>query len=144
MNQTNILPPAAHASLLGWRRYVAEHEPARLETLFAPDAIFRSPFVHKPYKGLQAVQMIMEAVSSVLENVRFERELVSPTDAVLEFIAAIGEIEVHGVDIFHFREDGRIDRFEVMVRPHKALLALSDGMNARLGDGLKSFKQPAS
>jgi SnoaL-like domain len=145
MSRTNtLLPPAAQATLLAWRRYVAEHDPALLETLFAPDVTFRSPFVHKPYNGLAAVRMIMEAVSTVLENVRFERELVGPTDAALEFIAAIGEIEVHGVDIFRFREDGQIDGLEVMVRPHKALLALSDGMSARLGDGLKEFKKPAS
>jgi hypothetical protein len=128
-----LLPAPAIHTLDLWRRFVETGDRALLDELFADDVIFRSPFVHKPYAGAATVRVIIGAVSQVLEDVVFDRELESATDAVWEFKGHIGDIEVHGVDLFRFNAAGKISAFEVMVRPHKALTTLSEKMGAILG-----------
>lgn len=58
----------------------------------------------------------------------------------LEFSAAIGELELKGVDLVKFDEAGQIIEFEVMVRPFKALQALSTQMSERIGPELAKYK----
>lgn len=40
------------AALEAWHRLVASHDPAGLDALLADDAVFHSPVVHTPQRGL--------------------------------------------------------------------------------------------
>ena len=98
--------------------------------LLAQDVVFRSPVAFKPYHGRPMVSGILRAVSRVLEDFRYEREIGAPgaADHVLEFKARVGETEVHGVDILHTGEDGLITELVVMVRPLSAANAVAAAM----------------
>ena len=102
--------------------------------LLAPDVVFRSPVVFKPYEGPEVVGWILRAVGQTFQDFRYVREIGAPdgADHMLEFVARVGEREVNGVDIIHTNADGLIDDFTVMVRPMSGMHALAEAMKARL------------
>jgi SnoaL-like domain len=103
-------------------------------TLLSEDVVFRSPIVFKPYHGRDAVAAILHAVSRVLEDFRYVREIGAPdaTDQALVFQARVGERQIEGCDFLHSDEDGSIDELVVMVRPLTGAHALADAMKAQL------------
>jgi hypothetical protein len=100
--------------------------------LLAEDVVFRSPIVHKPYRGPAAVRALLEGVMAVFEDFRYERAIGAPdaTDHALVFTARIGERQLEGCDFLHEDADGLIDEFVVMVRPLTGAHALAEGMRA--------------
>jgi SnoaL-like domain len=103
-----------------------------LVALLAPDVVFRSPIVHKPYHGPEAVRALLEGVLAVFEDFRYERAIGAPdaSDHALVFSARIGDRELQGCDFLHENADGLIDEFTVMVRPLTGAHALAEGMRA--------------
>ncbi len=98
----------------------------------APDVVFRSPVVYKPYAGRDTVAVLLRAVFEVFEDFRYEAEVASGEREVLIFRARIGEREIEGADFLRFGEDGRIAEMVVMVRPMSGLHALAERMKAML------------
>jgi hypothetical protein len=102
--------------------------------LLSDDVVFRSPIVFKPYRGRDAVGVLLAAVSRVFEDFRYVREIGAPDarDHALVFEARIGDRQIEGSDFLHFDQDGSIDELMVMVRPLSGALALADAMKAQL------------
>jgi limonene-1,2-epoxide hydrolase len=100
--------------------------------LMAPDVVFRSPIVHKPYQGPEAVRALLEGVLSIFEDFRYERAIGAPdaADHALVFSTRIGDRAIQGVDFLHENADGLIDEFVVMVRPLTGAHALAEAMRA--------------
>jgi hypothetical protein len=100
--------------------------------LMAPDVVFRSPIVHKPYQGPQAVRVLIEGVMAIFEDFRYERVIGAPdaADHALVFATRIGDREIEGCDFLHENAAGLIDEFVVMVRPLSGALALAEAMRA--------------
>ncbi|MEU7721391.1 nuclear transport factor 2 family protein [Streptomyces tibetensis] len=100
------------------------------EALLAPDIVFTSPVVFKPYTGKAITAAILRAVSGVFQDFRYEREIndVNGHDHALVFAARVGDREISGCDFIHVDEDGLIDEFTVMVRPLSAAQALAAAM----------------
>jgi hypothetical protein len=100
----------------------------------AEDVVFRSPVVFKPYHGREAVAPLLQAVSRVFEDFRYEREIGAEgaSDHALVFSARIGDRKLDGCDFMHTGEDGLIDELIVMVRPLSGALALAEAMKAEL------------
>jgi hypothetical protein len=98
------------------------------------DVEFRSPVVHKPYRGRDQVGVILRAVSRVFDDFRYEREIGSAgaADHALVFRARVGDRELEGCDFVHVDADGLIDEFFVMVRPMSGAMALAEAMRAEL------------
>ena len=135
------LAPSAQATLTQWHRFVETKSEDVLRPLFADTTVFRSPFVHLPIPGRPACLLILGAVVQIFENFRYHRTFASGThDVALEFSANIGELALKGVDLVAFDPAGKIIEFEVMIRPFKALQALSTQMSARIGPELAKFK----
>lgn len=105
-----------------------------IRPLLADDIEFRSPVVHKPYRGPDAVLLLLHAVSQVFEDFSYTREIGAPdaSDHALVFRARIGDREVEGCDFLHTDESGLIDELVVMVRPLSGANALRDAMAAKL------------
>jgi len=106
--------------------------------LLAEDVAFRSPIVHKPYQGRDAVRALLEGVMNVFEDFRYER-VIGASDAAdhaLVFTARIGDRQVEGCDFLHENADGLIDEFVVMVRPLTGAHALAEGMRAYFEGGV--------
>jgi limonene-1,2-epoxide hydrolase len=124
----------------------AERLKAALETrdldaavaLLAEDVVFRSPIVHKPYQGRDAVRVLLEGVMNVFEDFRYERVIGAPdaADHALVFTARIGDRQIEGCDFLHENADGLIDEFVVMVRPLTGAHALAEGMRAHFEGGV--------
>jgi hypothetical protein len=123
-------PPALSA----WHAVVAARDPGGLATLLAPDATFHSPILHRPQQGRDLVTMYLAGALQVLGNETFTyvREVVGPSDAVLEFEATVDGIQLNGVDMITWDEGGRITDFKVMLRPLKAITLMHQRMAALL------------
>lgn len=100
--------------------------------LFAPDAVFHSPVVHRPYLGREALRAILAAVVTVFEDFRYTAEYGSADGHVLVFEARVGERELQGVDILR-GVDGVLTELTVLVRPYSAATELRERMAALLG-----------
>jgi hypothetical protein len=107
-----------------------DHE--RLMAALAPDVVFRSPVVFKPYEGREAVAPILAAVFTVFEDFRYVDQLEGESSATLLFKARVGERELDGLDYLCFGDDGLVSELTVMVRPMSAMMALAETMRARL------------
>jgi hypothetical protein len=100
--------------------------------LFAENVVFRSPFVHKPYEGIDALAFLLGHVVQVFENFRYIAHIEDDDTAVLMFEAEVNGRELQGVDILKFSDDGRISKMTVMVRPMSGLAAVGDEMKRRI------------
>jgi hypothetical protein len=109
-----------------WHRIVDSGDFSSLPDLIADDCVFQSPAVHSPQVGKAITLKYLQAASRVLFNghFRYVDEWRSGRSAVLEFETRLEDIEVNGVDMIWWNDEGRITRFKVMVRPVKALQAL--------------------
>ncbi|HEV2923444.1 MAG TPA: nuclear transport factor 2 family protein [Solirubrobacteraceae bacterium] len=117
-----------------FRSAIETGEPDGVLELLAPDVVFNSPVVFRPYHGREALVVILRAVMRVFEDFRYEREIGAEeaSDHALLFRARVGDRELQGCDFLHTREDGLIDEFTVMVRPRSAALALAEAMNVEV------------
>ncbi len=103
-----------------------------LDDIIADDAVFHSPFLWKPKGGREMIKIALSAASQVFEDFKYHREMTDGSTWTLEFSARVGEMSLKGVDIIRFNRDGRIEDFEVMVRPAKGLQALAEAMARQL------------
>ena len=116
-----------------FRRAVEAKDLSKLEELFSPDVVFRSPAVFKPYEGLDALRILLGTVVEVFEEFRYVDQVETGDVAVLVFHARTGDRELDGVDILRFGEEGRVTEMMVMIRPLSALNAVTEEMGRRLG-----------
>jgi ketosteroid isomerase-like protein len=102
--------------------------------LLADDVVFHSPIAFKPYTGRSAAAAVLAAVSRVLDDFAYERELTSEDgrDHAFIFRARVDGKEIQGCDFLRHDRDGRVVELTVMARPLTAALALRDRMAAEL------------
>ena len=120
-----------------WHRLVRTHDPSGLDALLADDAVFHSPVVHSPQRGRPLVAAYLRAAFQVFFNptFRYVREIVGPSDAMLEFETELDGVQVNGVDLIRWNDAGRITDFTVMIRPLKAINLIHQRMAAMLQAG---------
>lgn len=126
--------PAIENSLNVWHQIIATGDVSALRALLATDCVFRSPVAYQPYHGADRTERVLAAAASVFEDFRYRRRFVSGNDVGLEFSARVGAIELKGIDLIHFDDNGLITEFEVMVRPATGLQALGQAMARRLAE----------
>jgi hypothetical protein len=119
-----------------WHEIIKERKPELLDEILAEECVFLSPVVHTPQRGREITKLYLTGAMHVLgHGFRYEKEVVSPQHAVLEFVCEIDGISVNGVDIMSFDADGKINEFKVMVRPLKAINLL----HAKMGEMLETL-----
>ncbi len=106
---------------------------SKVEELFSPHVVFRSPAVFKPYTGLDALRVLLGAVAETFEDFRYLDQVETGDTAVLVFEARVGDRQLNGVDVLSFGGDGLIAEMMVMIRPLSGLQALVEEMGRRLG-----------
>jgi hypothetical protein len=123
-----------HEVIRQWHELLRTRDLARLDGLLAEAAVFHSPIVHTPQQGKALTILYLTAAYHVLfeSGFRYVREVVSDSDAILEFTAEIDGIHINGVDMIHWNAGGKIDDFKVMVRPLKAINLLHGLMRSML------------
>ncbi len=119
--------------LARWHDVFESRDAALLEDLIAQTCVFRSPAVHRPQEGKALTTKYLSAAMVVLgPTLRYEHEWWDEGSAVLEFIADLDGLTVHGIDMIRWGSDGRLVEFTVMVRPFKGLTQLMTLMDAEL------------
>ncbi|MFK4145267.1 nuclear transport factor 2 family protein [Streptomyces sp. NPDC004065] len=130
-----------------FRAAVDNRDLAALDDLFTDDIRLYSPVKFTPFEGKPMVMGLFGVLLRTFRDFRYIGEYTgtartsadggSSPSAVLLFRATAGGKEVHGIDLLHFAEDGRIKEFTVMVRPQSAVHALGEAVLAGLvADGL--------
>lgn len=123
----------AEIGLQRWHELVASRDPAGLPALIAEDAVFRSPAVHTPQEGRELVTAYLAGAILVLgPALTYHDEWVRERDAVLRFTTEVDGLQVEGVDLITWDDDGQIVAFTVMLRPFKALQAVMTRMLEQL------------
>ena len=124
------------ANLAVWHAYMNDHSHEGLMDQLADDAVFHSPVVHSPQAGKELVFAYLSAADRVFgkANFAYVDEIVDDAGnkAMLEFTAEIDGIHMNGIDIIQWNDDGKIQKFKVLVRPMKALNMLWEKMGAML------------
>ncbi|GLF96845.1 nuclear transport factor 2 family protein [Streptomyces yaizuensis] len=130
-----------------FRAAVESRDLAALDDLFTDDIGFYSPVKFAPFEGKPLVLGLFGVLLRTFEDFRYVGDFagtahtsgdgVSAPSAVLLFRARANGREIHGIDLLHFADDGRIKEFTVMVRPQSAVRALGEAVFAGLvADGL--------
>ena len=106
-----------------WYKVAKAGDVDALDTLLAEDAVMLSPVVFKPQEGKAITKLYLAAAFKVFFNETFNyvRELRSNDSAGLEFEVIINGIQVNGIDLIQWNEQGQIVEFKVMIRPLKAI-----------------------
>jgi hypothetical protein len=119
--------------LTRWHEVFESRDPALLDELIAETCVFRSPAVHRPQEGKDLTTKYLRAAMAVLgPTLRYEHEWWDEGSAVLEFIADLDGLTVHGIDMIRWDSDNRLVEFTVMARPFKGLTQLMTLMSAEL------------
>src|SRR3954447_9877328 len=115
----------AEIGLERWHDVVEKRDPALLPGIIAEGAVFRSPAVHTPQEGRDLVTAYLAGAFVVLgPELTYQDEWARERDAVLRFTTVVDALEVEGVDLITWDDDGLISSFTVMIRPFKALQAV--------------------
>jgi hypothetical protein len=124
----------AEQTLRSWHAMVAAGDLSGVAALCAPQVVFRSPVAFTPYRGTELVAAFLQQAVQVFDDFRYHRTFIDDErSVVLEFSAKVGGKDLKGIDMIRFDEAGRIEEFEVMVRPATGLQALGAEMARRMG-----------
>lgn len=117
-----------------WHKVMVSGDVSTLPELLHEDAVFHSPVVHTPQTGKAKVMMYLSAAATVFDDAQFTytREIIGQDHAMLEFTSVVEGVEINGVDIITWDENGKITDFKVMVRPVKAVNKLWEKMGEML------------
>lgn len=116
-----------------WHAVVAARDPEMLAAMIAPQAVFRSPAVHTPQAGRDTVVAYLSAALVVLgPELAYHDTWQRENDAVLRFTTVVDGLQVEGIDMITWDDDGLIVEFTVMIRPLKALNAIIGAMAKQL------------
>ncbi len=123
------------------RRAIEARDADAVEALLAPDVVFRSPALFKPYAGRAATMVFLRAAMEVLEDFRYTRAFTDDAGggSVLLFAASVGGKSLEGVDIISVGDDGLVTEFRVMIRPLSGLVALAEAMAPRVTGPLEAL-----
>jgi hypothetical protein len=102
-------------------------------SLFADDATLDSPVAFRPFEGIDAVSVVLRAVSETFEDFHYTDEFASDGSHALVFRARVGDKSVEGLDLIRMDDSGQIKNLTVMVRPMSGLIALAEAMAAKVG-----------
>lgn len=130
-----------------FRAAVHERDLAALEELFTEDIRLYSPVKFTPFEGRPMVLGLFGVLLRTFEDFRYvghhdgtaetSADGSTAPSAVLLFRTTVNGREIHGIDLLHFADDGRIKEFTVMVRPMSAVRTLGEAVLAGLvADGL--------
>ncbi|MEV0254209.1 nuclear transport factor 2 family protein [Streptomyces sp. NPDC050732] len=136
-----------HPTAARFRAVVEQRDLDALEELFTPDVRFYSPVKFTPFEGRPMVLGLFGVLLRTFEDFRYvgaySGEARTSSDGgeaesdVLLFRTTVNGKEIHGIDLLHFDEEGRIKEFTVMVRPQSAVQTLGQAVHEGLvADGL--------
>lgn len=106
-----------------WLGMIESGNTDELDDMLAEDAVFYSPAVFSPQRGRALAAAYLRAAERMFSGTNFHYvdTWFDSRSAVLEFAAEVDGLQVEGIDMIHWNDDGQITSFKVMIRPFKAL-----------------------
>ncbi|WP_027014599.1 nuclear transport factor 2 family protein [Comamonas composti] len=131
------------ASLETWHDILARNAMEELDPILSDKIVFRSPVAHNPYPGRAAIKLVLKTVNTVFKDFEYHRTLFTEDgmSVVLEFSANVDDKRVKGIDFLRFDAEGKIEEFEVMMRPLSGLNALARNMGEKLAPFMDQLTQ---
>ncbi len=129
-----------HPTIQRMTEIVASGEDEKIAEILAPDVKFLPPTYWKTWTGRDAVAAVLGHVGQVFSDFRYRRIIGDGNDWALEFQCKIGDRDAVGVDLITLGENGLIDTFEVVMRPHSSVGALREAMNSRVATDARFLK----
>ncbi len=130
-----------------FRAAVDKGDLAALDELFTEDIRLYSPVKFTPFEGKPMVLGLFGVLLRTFEDFHYvghhtgtastSSDGTKSPSAVLVFRAEVNGRQIHGIDLLHFDDAGRIKEFTVMVRPQSAVQALGEAvLSGLVADGL--------
>ena len=117
-----------------WHTVVKNQDMALLNDILADEVEFHSPTVWKPKQGKQITAYILKTVMGIFQDFTYHRQFISGNSVVLEFSAMVAGKNIKGIDMIRWNDQGKIEHFEVMIRPINGLQLMLDKMTKNLQD----------
>ena len=114
-----------------FRAAVESGDLAAAGELFAQDIVFHSPVTFHPFVGRETVEGLLALVAETFEDFRYTAELQADGAHGLIFQASVSGLEIEGIDLLRFDDDGLIADFTVMLRPLSAFMLFAQAMGER-------------
>lgn len=121
-----------HPTITRMQEVVAKGNEDDIAGLLAQDVKFMPPTYFATWSGRDAVSAVLGHVGQVFSDFKYRRVMGEGNDWALEFQCKIGDLDAVGVDLITLGDDGLIETFEVVMRPHKSIGALREAMNKRV------------
>ena len=121
-----------HPTITLMQEVVASGDDSKITQLLAEDVKFMPPTYWATWTGREPVAAVLGHVGQVFSDFRYRRVMGEGKDWALEFQCKVGELDAVGVDLITLNDEGLIETFEVVMRPHKTIGALRDAMNKRV------------
>ena len=124
-----------------FRAAVESHDLAAITRTLAPDILFHSPVMVKPYRGTEAVTTLLGVLLEVFQDFRYTHELAgraacgngdAPAVQALVFEATVMTTRVQGLDLVTYDGAGLVSDLTVMVRPLPAAMTLARAVGRRV------------
>lgn len=127
MNHTN-------PNLERWHKVIFEQDFDLLNELLEENVEFHSPTVWKPKLGRDVTAYILKMITDIFEDFEYHRQWVDGNNFALEFSATVDGKQLKGIDLIRWNDEGKIEHFEVMLRPINGLQLVFEKMTQRLQD----------
>ena len=122
--------------LSAWHEVVANQNHKLLKSILSENVIFYSPVVFTPQKGRDITYLYLMAAAQVFNNKSFTytKEILNNNHATLEFELVIEGIEINGIDLITWNEQGLIIEFKVFIRPIQGVNVIHKMMQTMLAN----------
>ena len=102
-----------------WHEVVTTQNQDLLKSILAENVTFYSPVVFTAQKGKSLTLLYLMAAAQIFNNKSFSytKEIINKNHATLEFELNINGIEINGIDLITWNEEGMIIEFKVFIRP---------------------------
>ncbi|MCR9254237.1 MAG: nuclear transport factor 2 family protein [bacterium] len=109
-----------------WHKLLDSGNLKDLKKILDKNVAFHSPVLFKPQVGRTVTAMYLSSAYNMFfadnnKTFTYIRELNSDNDSVLEFTCEIDGIQINGIDMIKWSDEGKITEFKVMIRPMKAI-----------------------
>jgi hypothetical protein len=112
--------------LTEWHRIVAEKDLAALGGVLAEDISLGAPPYWNRLEGRALVQHLLGLIVDTISEFTYQREWQNGRELALEFTGRVDELELQGIDLISLDERMQISKFDVVMRPVNAVVALRE------------------
>ena len=116
--------PTIEAFVEKIHRIVTTRDLAGIAELVADDGILHTPRFLRPITEKAHIVLVLQGIINNVEGLDYYRVFTRGNEAMMEFKGKLGDVIVHGIDIFTINEAGKIKELTVFIRPTKALEAI--------------------